>query len=84
MSKENLAAADRIYHEWDAALASNDVEALLALYHKDAIIESPLIPYIMGIERGICQGTDEIFHRWRNFDVGISQTYAQWRTNGFC
>ncbi len=55
-----LKAIDRIYHEWDAALSENDVDALMALYHPDAFLESPLIPYLMGEERGICQGIDEI------------------------
>jgi hypothetical protein len=46
------------YHEWDAALArleglapeklEEGVGAFLALYAKDAIIESPLIPHLMG------------------------------------
>jgi hypothetical protein len=57
---------ERIYHEWDAALArleelpperlDEGVDALLALYAKDAILESPLIPHLMGTERGICRG----------------------------
>ena len=60
MNQENIKAADRIYHEWNAALARNDIEGLLSLYHKDAVIESPLIPYLLNIERGVCQGTEEI------------------------
>ncbi len=31
---------DRIYPEWDKALADNDAETLLALYAPDAILES--------------------------------------------
>ncbi len=55
-----MAIADRIYYEWDAALAKNDIESLLALYHPEAIIESPLISHIMRVERGILQGIDDI------------------------
>ena len=61
---------ERIYHEWDAALArleelpperlDEGVEGLLALYAKDAILESPMIPHLMGTERGICQGHEEM------------------------
>ena len=53
-------AADRIYHEWDKALAQNDVEALVALYAEDAVLESPLIPYLLCREKGICRGRTEI------------------------
>ncbi len=61
---------ERIYREWDAALArleelapdrlEEGVDALLALYAKDAVIESPLIPHLMKVERGICRGHDEM------------------------
>jgi hypothetical protein len=57
---EALKAVDRIYHEWDAALEKNDVEALMALYHDDAILESPLIPHLAEGKKGICQGATEI------------------------
>ena len=53
-------AAERIYHEWDKALSNNDVEALMKLYSREAMIESPLIPYLLGIEKGICTGHEEI------------------------
>ena len=69
-SDDQHAAAERIYYEWDRALAKLEelpperleegVEALLALYAKDAIIESPLIPHLMGVERGICAGHEEM------------------------
>ena len=60
VSNKAIEDADRIYHEWDDALSRNDVEALMRLYHPDATIESPLIPYLLKTERGICQGAKEI------------------------
>jgi len=61
---------ERMYHDWDAALArleelpaerlEEGVEGLLALYAKDATIESPLIPHLMKTERGICGGHEEM------------------------
>ncbi|MBM3887261.1 nuclear transport factor 2 family protein [Candidatus Dependentiae bacterium] len=57
---EYIDAAERIYHEWDKALAQNDIDALLELYAEDAILESPLIPYLLDREIGICQGRAEI------------------------
>lgn len=63
-------SVERIYHDWDAALArleelpperlDEGVEALLMLYAKDATIGSPLIPHLMKTERGICRGHDEM------------------------
>jgi hypothetical protein len=42
------------------ALSENDPAALLALYAKDATVESPLVPYLMGTEKGICRGHEEL------------------------
>jgi hypothetical protein len=36
------------------------VEGLLALYAKDAILESPLIPHLTGTELGVLQGHEEM------------------------
>ncbi len=51
---------ERMYHDWDEALSRNDADALLALYAKDAAIESPLIPYLMKKEEGVCRGHEEM------------------------
>jgi hypothetical protein len=61
---------ERIYHDWDAALArleelpperlDDGVEGLLSLNAKDAILESPLIPHLTGTERGVLQGHEEM------------------------
>lgn len=53
-------AAERIYHDWDKALGDDDVEALLALYAPDAILESPAVPLTMGTESGVCHGHGEL------------------------
>jgi ketosteroid isomerase-like protein len=64
MDEKNLndptGAVERIYKAWDEALGAKDLDAALALYASDATIESPLVPHLMGIERGICQGHDEL------------------------
>src|SRR4051794_23651684 len=54
---------ERIYQEWDSALSRNDPAALLALYAVDAELESPLIPHLLGTEKGVCRGHEEL----RNF-----------------
>jgi len=57
---------ERIYHDWDKALANNDAAALLALYARDATLESPLVAHLMGTETGVCRGHDELK---RLFDI---------------
>ena len=51
---------ERIYRDWDKALSENDAEGLLQLYAKDAVIESPLIPHLMGKEEGVCRGHQQM------------------------
>lgn len=51
---------ERVYFEWDRALSQNDANALLALYAPDAVIESPLIPHLLGKQVGICRGHAEM------------------------
>src|SRR5262249_30845590 len=53
-------AAERIYLAWDEALSRNDAGALLALYAEDAVIESPLVPHLLGRESGVLHGHEEI------------------------
>lgn len=51
---------ERIYYEWDKALSENDAKALLELYAQDAVIESPLIPHLLGKKEGVCRGHNEM------------------------
>jgi ketosteroid isomerase-like protein len=51
---------EQIYFAWDDALSRNDKDALLALYTPDAVIESPLIPHVLKLERGVVHGRAEI------------------------
>jgi ketosteroid isomerase-like protein len=61
MEQEKLkSAAEDIYHAWDKALANNDVEGLLSLYAPDAVIESPLIPYLLKTDTGVLKGRNEL------------------------
>jgi hypothetical protein len=50
----------RIYHEWDDALGKKDVEAALKLYAPDATLESPLVSHLLGVDKGIRHGRDEL------------------------
>ncbi len=51
---------ERIYREWDSALSKNDTAAILKLYAPDAVLESPLVPHLLGTEKGVCRGRDEL------------------------
>jgi hypothetical protein len=51
--------AEKIHQAWNSAWAENDIDALLALYADDATIESPLIPYLLGKDQGVCRGKKE-------------------------
>jgi hypothetical protein len=54
-------AVERMYVEWDAALSSNDPARLLACYAADAVLESPLVPHLMGpTDDGACHGHEEL------------------------
>jgi ketosteroid isomerase-like protein len=66
MSKDNVdqiselkKIAEKVHNAWNTAWSNNDIDALLDLYADDAIIESPLIPYLLKQERGICNGKKE-------------------------
>jgi len=52
--------AEQIYHDWDEALANDDVEGLLKLYADDAVVESPLIPYLLNTGTGVRRGKKEL------------------------
>jgi hypothetical protein len=51
---------EQIYHDWDQAVANNDMDALLSLYADDAVLESPLIPYLMKTESGVLKGKEQL------------------------
>jgi SnoaL-like domain len=52
--------AEQIYHDWDEALGRKDVEAAIALYAPDCVLESPLIRHLLQSERGVVEGRDKL------------------------
>lgn len=62
MPETKIYASDveRIYHEWNKALAAKDIDALVDLYNEDATLESPLVRHLLKTEQGICKGTEEL------------------------
>lgn len=52
--------AERIYHDWDDALGRKDVEAAMALYARDCVLESPLVCHLLKSEGGVVEGRDKL------------------------
>ena len=60
VSASSTTPVERMYFAWNDALSRNDAEALLALYAPDAVFESPLVPHLMGTDRGVLHGHEEL------------------------
>lgn len=60
ISASSTTPVERMYFAWNDALSRNDAEALLALYAPDAVFESPLVPHLMGTDRGVLHGHEEL------------------------
>jgi ketosteroid isomerase-like protein len=58
-SSGDVEAIEAVTRAWEQALANHDVEALLACYAPDAVLESPVAAHILG-DRGVCRGHDEL------------------------
>jgi ketosteroid isomerase-like protein len=51
---------EHVFNAWDDALGAKDLDAAMALYREDATLESPLVCHLLGIERGIVEGRDDL------------------------
>ncbi|HZZ47002.1 MAG TPA: nuclear transport factor 2 family protein [Pseudonocardia sp.] len=51
---------ERVFTAWDDALGAKDLDAAMALYHRDATLESPLICHLLGQERGVIHGREDL------------------------
>jgi ketosteroid isomerase-like protein len=63
MHGEEHQSADPITHifeAWDAALGAKDLDASMALYHRDATLESPLVRRLLGTDEGIVRGRENL------------------------
>jgi hypothetical protein len=52
------AAAEAVYRQWDEALGAKDLDAAMALYAEDAVLESPQVRHLLGVEHGVPAGRD--------------------------
>ena len=56
MENKDDQVARKIFESWNHTWKENDSEGFLSLYADDVILESPLFPHLLGIERGIIHG----------------------------
>lgn len=60
MSQNATKIAHEIFEAWNRTWKENDLEGFLALYSEDVVLESPLFPYLLGIERGVIKGKQKL------------------------
>lgn len=61
---------EHIFRAWDEALGARDLDASMALYHEDATLESPLVRHLLGTEKGVIEGRENL----RSF---VAKVFAQ-------
>lgn len=57
----------RVYERWHEAVVARDLDALLALYAEDSVLESSLILVLEKEERGVLEGRDLIRKHFAGF-----------------
>lgn len=60
MINDDIATAERIIAEMDAAFASKDLDALTALFTEDATLESFLVSRVFERKESVCHGKAEV------------------------
>jgi ketosteroid isomerase-like protein len=60
VKKDQSKTVERVYREWDRAWSNDDLNAMIALYAPDAVLESPLVPHLEGGRNGVLRGGEEI------------------------
>jgi hypothetical protein len=75
-------ACARIYEQWHERAKTRDVEGLLALYAADAVLESPLVPAILGKADGVLRGRDAIAPFLREGTARRPDSLVRWYRTG--
>ncbi len=71
-----------IFAEWDRRARSRDVPDLLELYTDDAILESPLVPRILGTTSGVLRGREAIGRFLTEGTLRRPNALVRWHRNG--
>jgi hypothetical protein len=76
------AAAEFIFHEWDRRARSRDVAGLVDLYAEHAVLESPLVPRILGQPSGVLRGKDELARFFEGGGRRRPNELVRWHRSG--
>jgi ketosteroid isomerase-like protein len=60
MTGSTTAQIEHIFTAWDAALGAKDVDAAVALYQPDAVLESPLVCHLLDTDEGVVRGREDL------------------------
>jgi hypothetical protein len=80
---ESALAAERIYKSWDDALGAKDLEAAIALYAPDVVLESPLVRHLTGSAQGVVRGRDNLRDFVRTVFTRTPPSRRRYRTGFF-
>ena len=69
MTEPTTEQIEHIFTAWDTVLGAKDVDAAMALYQPDAILESPLVCHLLDTDEGVVRGREDL----RRF---VSQVFA--------
>jgi ketosteroid isomerase-like protein len=57
---QTLRAIETLHHRWNDALQRKDVDAAIALYAPDTVLESPLVRHILKSGEGVVRGREHL------------------------
>jgi ketosteroid isomerase-like protein len=60
MTEATTEQIEHIFTAWDAALGAKDVDAAVALYRPDAVLESPLVCHLLDTDEGVVRGRENL------------------------
>lgn len=82
MDRKKSETVINLYDQWHEYARNGNVEALLALYHNEAVLETPLIPVLLKRDSGILKGHEQLRHF---FEEGVKRRpneLVRWQRNG--
>lgn len=71
-----------LYEQWHDYARTRNVDALIELYHDNAVFESPLVPAILDQELGVLTGRDEIFRFLQEGTKRRPNELVRWHRTG--
>lgn len=74
--------AQFVHDEWDRRTREHDIDGLVDLYEPDGVLESPLVPRIMDIPRGLLRGHGELREFFERGTDGRPNEIVRWYRTG--